>query len=162
MLLLLCFHSSRTRSFYSAATRPIKNVGAPEPLSENSAFLATDDPVSHALIARKEGERLRREQGQRQAVAARRRGRQQELARRTCERETVENYIQTPAAVRRGPDGMAFGLNVFDGRVAAMRDQFSKAEKFGAVTAVARLEKFMRQACLRVADLFAFVDHDCR
>ena len=154
--------SSRTRSFYGAASRPTKNVASPDPLSENSAFLVTDDPKSYGLIARKENERSLREREQRQTVAARRQGRQQELARRICERETIENYIQTPAAVQRGNEGMAYGLNVYDSRIAEMRNQFTKAEKFGAVAAVGRLEKFMRQSCLRVADLFAFVDHDCR
>ena len=29
------------------------------------------------------------------------------------------------------------------------------------MAAIDRLERFMRQSCMRVADLFAFVDHDC-
>lgn len=46
------------------------------------------------------------------------------------------------------------------GRVDDLRATFTKAEKFGAVDAVSRLERFMRQARLRVTDLFALVDHD--
>ena len=42
-----------------------------------------------------------------------------------------------------------------------MRAGFTSAQMFGAVAAVDRLEKFMRHKCLRVSDLFAFVDHDC-
>ena len=108
--------SSKSRSLYSTKSRPVPNVASPYPLSEASPWLPTDDPISTALMARGARAEAAKDLAKRKVVAGKRLGRQREIARRTCERETVENYIQTPAAVARGSD-MAFGVNVIDGWV---------------------------------------------
>jgi len=106
--------SSTTRSKFSVASRPIRNVGSPFPLSENSPFLSVDDPQVSELILRKDRIADARLTQKRRGFAEQRLQRQQELARRMCERETVENYIQTPFARARG-NAMEFGFNVIDG-----------------------------------------------
>jgi hypothetical protein len=112
--------SSRERTKYAVANRPVKNVGTPFPLSEHSAYLSIDDPLSTALIARKDGEEEARQEAKRRGYADGRQQRHQELARRMCERETVENYIQTPFARQRG-NAMGFGFNVINGTTQTIR-----------------------------------------
>ena len=106
--------SSKARTHFSCATRPIKNVGTPFPLSESSPFLELDDPVTHQLLARKDAEAEAKLDKRRFILATQRAQRHKELARRICERETVENYIQTPFGIKRG-NRMEFGFNVTDG-----------------------------------------------
>jgi hypothetical protein len=111
--------SIRPRKHFEVATRPKKNIAGEFPLSENSLFLETDDPQTAALFLQKHGEAMHRDDAKRRLHSSLRLGRQRELTRRIAERETVENYIQTPFMKAKGPDGMHFGINVFDGRMQA-------------------------------------------
>lgn len=82
---------------------------------------------------------------------------QRELLRRKAERETVENYIQTPFHKTKGT---SHGCNVIEERIEHLRARVAHAERLGAVAAIRILEHFMRQHQIRVHDLFALVDTD--
>jgi len=150
--------SSLSRTHYGAANRPHSFIGGQFPLSDNSPFIG-DDLLTSTLFAKKEKERQSKENSKRQHLINQKKVQLRELSRRICERETVENYIQTPYSVSKGSE-MEFGINVYDDRITDLRKHYTKAEKFGAVEAIGKLETSMRQNCLRVTDLFALVDHD--
>ncbi len=107
--------STASRTHFGILARPQHFVGGGTvPLSDHSPFLAEEDPATAKLFARKDRAAAHQEQVRRDAVVEQREVRQRELARRKCERETFENYIQTPF-VRGKSDQLAFGFNVYDG-----------------------------------------------
>ena len=94
----------------------------------------------------------------RDRTLASRNHRLRELHRRRAERETVENYLQSPYSVSQGIP--AVGVNVAEDRMAHLRERYQRAQRFGAVEALGKFEAHMRQNQLRVSDLFAVVDVD--
>mmetsp|Transcript_44336 Transcript_44336/g.100227 ORF Transcript_44336/g.100227 Transcript_44336/m.100227 type:complete len:488 (+) Transcript_44336:147-1610(+) len=152
--------SSSGRSHFGAATRPHshKTIGSDQvPLSDNSPWLESDDPKTASLFARKDAQQAKREAARRRHLAGLRVARHRELARRMAERETVENYVGLLPAHQP----LEFGVNVADEKIAELRARATKADKFGAIVAVGKLEHYMRHHGMRVGDLFALVDLDC-
>lgn len=110
------FDSTATRSYYGARTRPHSFCGGGHvPLSISSPFLTTDDPMAAALLARSEAAAEAQEGQKRRMLMSQRADRREALARRKAERETFENYVQTPFAQAKGTKAMKFGVNVIDG-----------------------------------------------
>ena len=65
-----------------------------------------------------------------------------QLHRRKAERETVENYIQTPY---RRECGLTYGIDAFRQKAVDLEVQMREAEEAGAFRVIARLERYMRQ-----------------
>jgi hypothetical protein len=105
--------STSKRTHYNVLTRPHKFVGGQSPLSDNSPYLA-DDPITAKLFEKKDKEKQQYEEARRIQVINRKADRMREMSRRICERETVENYVQTPYLVSKGGE-MTCGINVYDG-----------------------------------------------
>ncbi len=126
--------------------------------SDESIDLAKRDPVAHKLLSKA----LRREERNRQqkiiSVLNRRTQSAQSLARRKSERETVENYTQTPY---RAENGLLHGVDVMTTRFDEIDGRMEVAKKVRADQVLGKFANFMREHMLRVRDLIDKVDTSC-
>ena len=125
---------------------------------EDSPNLQQKDPVVYAVKKRA----LDREKMEEQQRLTWRRNRRilqhQNLARRKAERETVENYTQTPY---RAKVGLKHGIDVMSGRFGELDMKMERAKEVKADDVLGRFAEFMRRNMLRVSDMISHVDSSC-
>ncbi|GMH70311.1 hypothetical protein TL16_g05377 [Triparma laevis f. inornata] len=126
--------------------------------SEESINLSNIDPIVNAvkhksLLKEKQDARHRMEW-----LKNRRIEQSQNLARRKAERETVENYTQTPF---RAAKGLKHGIDVISTRFHEIDAKMTHAKKIHADKVLGKFADFMRTNMLRVSDLIDRVDTSC-
>lgn len=126
-------------------------------ISVNSPYLPEEDALTAALVSRKNRLAHRNDNRRLRQLKKERERRMFALGMRKAERETLENYVQTPYIKGRVLD---HGSDVHTTKVEHLQARMARAEECGAVEAMAKLEAFLRRNRLRVSELFEFVDAD--
>ncbi|GMI52139.1 hypothetical protein TeGR_g9321 [Tetraparma gracilis] len=126
--------------------------------SDEALDLAHSDPV--AFKVKSKSLRLEKNQAKERMkrLSAQRTVQAQNLARRKAERETVENYTQTPY---RAATGLHHGVDVMTTRFEEIDGKMKRAVAVRADQVLGKFANFMRENMLRVSDLIAKVDTSC-
>mmetsp|Transcript_5218 Transcript_5218/g.10409 ORF Transcript_5218/g.10409 Transcript_5218/m.10409 type:complete len:567 (-) Transcript_5218:38-1738(-) len=126
--------------------------------SDDAISLSSTDPRAFAL--REKSIRKEQREGRRRIewVKARRVQQCQALARRKAERETVENYTQTPY---RAQVGLRHGIDVMSTRFQKIDGKMKHAKKIKADQVLGKFANYMRKNMLRVSDMIDRVDTSC-
>jgi hypothetical protein len=98
------------------------------------------------------------ERERKELLMMKREAQKQTLARRKCERETVENYTQTPY---RAKLGLTNGLDVMSTRYNELEREMEGARDVSADLVLDKVAASLRSNMIRPADLFDKVDADC-
>ena len=129
------------------------------------AFAMEDSPnleQKDETVFRVRQQALHREHNQQQDTLAWHKNRRilqhQNMARRKAERETVENYTQTPY---RAKVGLKHGIDVMSTRFNELDAKMTRAKSVKADQVLGRFAEFMRQKMLRVSDMISNVDTSC-
>ncbi|GMI09699.1 hypothetical protein TrRE_jg7525 [Triparma retinervis] len=126
--------------------------------SDESLSLSSSDPLVFHLrsssINREKSYANRRMEW----VKARRIEQAQKLARRKAERETVENYTQTPY---RAQEGLRHGIDVMSTRFQSIDGKMMHAKSIKADQVLGKFANYMRKNMLRVSDMIDRVDTSC-
>ena len=125
---------------------------------DDSPSLPLLDPLSADLRSKSVAAEARAEATRMAWHLNRRAAQFQALARRKAERETVENYTQTPF---RAAQGLVFGVDVMTSRFDALNRKMRDATRVKADRVLDKFARFMRANMMRVADLIDKVDTSC-
>ncbi|GMI42868.1 hypothetical protein TrCOL_g12849 [Triparma columacea] len=126
--------------------------------SDDSLSLSLTDPVVHNLRSKAISRQNQNNKNRIEWVKARRTQQAQALARRKAERETVENYTQTPY---RAQEGLRYGVDVMTSRFQSIDGKMIHAKKIKADQVLGKFANYMRKNMLRVTDMIDRVDTSC-